>query len=100
MKILAAERQVLQGKVEKHESEWRRKLCDEQSLELAQIMKVIDANLSDDLERVFTEAKERSKSDTQLHKEWEKDREYHITFYRDQAKNGMIFRIHYNFSTV
>ena len=85
------ERKLLKTKLETYESKWRHKLSDEQSLQLAKIMRVIDVELQDDLEKVLKEAEKKSKTAAdQLRQEWEQDKRDHLDFWKDEAENGYL----------
>ena len=84
-----AERKLLKEKVQKYKSEWRHKLSDEQSMELAKIMKVIEMELPDDLRKVLEDVEKQCPRKAELlRREWEQDQKDHLDFYEDQAKNG------------
>ena len=75
--------------MEKYESEWKHNLSDDQSLQLAKIMHIIDIKFQDELEGIFSEA-DRHQRGEQLRKEWSQDRSDHLNFWSDQAGNGWL----------
>ena len=87
-KCVVTERKALKKKVEKYDSEWKCNLSDEQSLELAKIMQVIDEKYQCVLEDVFIEADQNQRGE-QLRREWNQDRSDHLDFWDDQVGNGL-----------
>lgn len=84
------ERKKLKKKVEKYESDWNHHLSDEQSLQLAKIMQIIDVRFPDELQSIFSEADEHQGGE-QLRKEWNQDKLDHLKFFNDQVRNGVFF---------
>ena len=74
--------------MERFESEWKHSLSDDQSLELAKIMEIIDLKYGSELEDIFSEADHNQKGE-QLRKEWKQDKMDHISFWDDQVGNGL-----------
>ncbi len=89
VKNVMLERKAALKRLKKIDLAWRCNLDDQQSQELARIVDCIDAEHGDTLEQVLKESDPAGKGDY-LRKVWEQDRNERVSFWRDQARNGMI----------
>ena len=86
-RCVISERKALKRKVERYVLEWKNSLDDDQSLQLAKIMQIIEEKYEGDLQKIFNEAEQNNKC-LQLQKEWNQDKEDHLNFWEDQVGNG------------
>lgn len=73
-------------------------LDDQQSVQLAKVMQIIEDKYTSDLQKIFNEADQNKCA--QLQKEWNQDKSDHLHFWNDQAGNGnsiSVFQAYINY---